>query len=55
MFYIRKGIDIYHWRMDCSQVPGNVHYDQYWVVLPKYAAPSGKACKECMEKGKREM
>lgn len=49
MFYKRKGSDLYHWRKDCSQVPGNVYHSGNWLVLSKYVNPAGAMCKECAE------
>ena len=49
MLYKKKGSNIYHWHKDCSQVPGNVYHNQYWIVLSGYASPSGTACKQCAE------
>jgi hypothetical protein len=54
MYYRRKGGNVYHWRRDCSQVPGDVFQSAYWMTLSKYASPPGEPCAECTEKDRRE-
>lgn len=52
MYYRRKGSEVFHWRRDCHQVPGNASNSRDWMVFLTW--PSGSPCKNCMEQDMRD-